>query len=156
MTARCEQAQLAAQRADLAGAPAALIARALRIDRETFDDERYVQHHPDGICVFVDGGGDCGAFLYAQARGSLTSVSYGSHGSLNAYLVPNGVAKIAVDYAAERSTTAAGSTMPPLTISVPVINNVAVWTVSTRGSLVRPHATVWFAENGKTLRIAYP
>jgi hypothetical protein len=85
ITARCERAQLAAQRKDLAGAPADLIAKALRLDAETFEDERYIQQHPDGICVFVDGGGDCGPFLLAQARGSLTTVRYGSHGSLNAY-----------------------------------------------------------------------
>ena len=156
LTARCEQARLAAQRKDLAGAPAALIARALRIDRETFEDERYIQQHPDGICVFVNDGGDCGPFLLAQARGSLTTVRYGRRGSLNGYLVPNGVAKITVEYTAAGSNTAAGPTIPPLTINVPVINNVAVWTVSNRNNLVSPHAIAWVAENGKTLRTAYP
>ena len=53
--------------------------------------------------MFVNGGGDCGPFLLAQARGSLTTVRYGRHGSLNAYLVPNGVAKITVEYTAARS-----------------------------------------------------
>jgi hypothetical protein len=157
LTTRCERARLAADRADLAGAPAALIARALRLERETFEDERYIQQHPDGICVFVDGGGSCGPFLLAQARGSLTTVKYDSHGSLNAYLVPNGVAKVTVEYtAAHPPNMPAGPAGPPLTITVSVINNVAVWTVPNRSNIVNPHAIVWLAHNGKTLRTAYP
>jgi hypothetical protein len=156
LTTRCETGQLAAQRKDLAGAPAALIGRALRIDRESFEDERYLQLHPDGICVLIDGSGSCGAFLDAQARGSLTSVRYGSHGSLNAYLVPNGVDKVAVQYASERSSKTSGPILPPLIITVPVVNNVAVWTVSNRSNLVSPHAVAWLADNGHTLRTAYP
>jgi hypothetical protein len=156
LTTRCEKAQLAAQRADLAGAPAALIARALQLDRQTFEDERYIQQHPDGICVLVDGGGGCGPFLFAQARGSLTTVAYGSHGSLNAYLVPNGVAKISVDYSAGRPHTAAERTVAPPTTTVPVINNVAVWTVPNRSNIMTPHAIAWLTTTGKTLRTAYP
>jgi hypothetical protein len=156
LTARCEQARLAAQKADLAGAPAALIAKALQIDRETFEDERYTEQHPDGICVFIDGGGNCGPFLYAQARGSLTSVRDNNLGSLNAYLVPNGVAKIAVRYTAGRSNTTAGPNVSPVTITVPVVNNVAVWTASNRSDVVSPHAIAWLANNGKTLKTAYP
>jgi hypothetical protein len=46
--------------------------------------------------------------------------------------------------------------MPPLAITVPVISNVAVWTVSNRSNIVSPHAIAWLADNGKTLKTAYP
>ena len=76
ITVRCEQAQLAVLRKEMAGAPEALIASAVRINQEIFEDERYTQQQPDGICLIV-GYGSCGSFLDAQARGELTTRPYG-------------------------------------------------------------------------------
>lgn len=155
ITVGCEMAQLAALRKEMAGAPKGLIARAVRINQEIFEDERYTQQHPDGICLSV-GAGSCGSFLDAQARGELTTRAYRAHGSISADLVPDGVAKITVHYPVERSANTPGRTIPALTISVPVINNVAVWAVPNRGNLQLPGAVTWLANNGKTIRTTYP
>jgi hypothetical protein len=44
----------------------------------------------------------------------------------------------------------------PMTVTVPVVNNVAVWSVSTTTNNVSVHAIAWLAANGSTIRTAYP
>lgn len=154
-TAGCENAKLAALRKDMAGAPPVLIARALRITREIFEDERYTQKHPDGICVTI-GFGICGSFINAQARGELATSPHGAHGSINADLVPDGVARVTVHYAAQRRGAPTGQQVSALTITVPVINNVAVWNVANRGSTTRPQAVTWLTNAGRPIRTTYP
>jgi hypothetical protein len=65
-------------------------------------------------------------------------------------LVPNGVATITARYSADGLTT--GRERQPA-ITVPVINNLAVWKLGTGATA--PIALIWRAANGRVIRTIY-
>jgi hypothetical protein len=151
---RCEKLASAAFRKLLANVPQPERGRALRFAEELRSDQRYVYSHRDAVCTFAAGGG-CEPFLYAVTRGDLSNSGQGNEGSVWSYLVPDGVATVTAHYPAEGPKEGFLRHWPRLTISAPVINNVAVWTLSKEPGDIFPATIVWRSASGKTIKIVY-
>ena len=149
-TAGCENAKLAALRKDMAGAPPVLIARALRITREIFEDERYTQRHPDGICASL-GSGPGRSSMPKPAGNSPSRHGVTAHDAD----LPR---RIRARPRARRGAAPRCAHGPSLGVDDhrPVINNVAVWNVANRGSTTRPQAVTWLTNAGRPIRTTYP
>jgi hypothetical protein len=156
ISAKCSRLQREALQRELRHAPAGIRTQALRLGRQQLADERYMQRHPEGICLSGGGGGGCDPFLYAQAQGAIQSSGSGDSGSLFDYLVPNGVATITAHYPAEGPNTGFQHHIPAVTITVKVINNVAIWELAHEPGDLFPTTITWRAADGKTLRIVHP
>ena len=141
----------------IAHAPAKVRAEVLAIEHDRQLDVRYIDGHPEGICVSAYGhAAFCEALLYAIERGG-TNATIGSNADEVSFaLVPNGVASISVRYGKQVGT-------PAHTVNVPVIHNLAVWKVTNPPGGARPTLVpnalgsrgptiVWRAVNGRTIR----
>ena len=139
--AHCYALEASAVRAAVAHAPTKTRTSALQIEEELQLDDQYIERHPEGICVSgYHGASLCESLLAAQARGGL---SIG--GPVVFCLVPNGVARITVRYpGSERGG-------PGRNVTVPVINNLAVWKLTSEVGDTRP-TILWRAANGKVIR----
>jgi hypothetical protein len=125
----------------IADAPANVRSKVLAIEHDQQLDDRYVERHPEGICVSAYGhAAFCEPLLYAIERGG-TNVASGSTNQVSFDLVPNGVTSITVRYGKQ-----VGS--PARTVNVQVIHNLAVWKAP---ASVRPTIS-WRAANGRTIR----
>jgi hypothetical protein len=140
----------------LAHVPQSERVRALRLAHDVLLDQQYIEHHPETVCLIGGGGAGCQAFLYAQARGGLGSSGSGNQGSLWTYLVPDGVATVTAHYPAEGPKTGFLHTWPPITITVPVFNNVAVWKLKSEPGDLFPTTITWRSASGKAVKVAYP
>jgi len=125
--ARCFTEQATALQQQLPHIPPQLRRRAARLDAESIAYQRYRQQHPSGICLSHlnnqgDGGGGCGATLIDTENHPGLGLSQGDSqsGSINAGIVPDGIASITYRYAKTRHSRA-------FTITVAVINNLVVY-----------------------------
>jgi RNA polymerase sigma-70 factor, ECF subfamily len=152
---RCQRLEFAALNRLLAHAPVGQRRRAVQLAHNQLLDEQYIEHHTESVCVFGAGGGECGPFLYAQARGGLQSTGYGSRGSLSAYLVPDGVATVTAHYPPRGPNTGFRHRLAPATVTAPVVNNVAVWRLKNEPGDIFPTTITWRSSSGKTLKVVY-
>jgi len=127
MPARCFAEQATAFRQELPHIPPQLRHRATRLEAESIAYQRYRQQHPSGICLshlnnHGGGGGSCGATLADTENHPGLGLSQGDSqsGSINAGIVPDGIASITYRYAKTRHSRA-------FTITVAVINNLVVY-----------------------------
>ena len=146
----CIRREAAVVRARIARAPAALQARALRFARELARDDQYQDLSPEGICVSGPRRtATCVPLPVAKSTGALYFVP-GASNPVLFYLVPNGVARIQVQYprrfAGPRRST----------VTVPVRNNLAIWRPQEALVKVAPTTITWLAGNGRTLRTLLP
>ena len=117
-------------------------------------DRGYVQSHHDGICVSgYRTASVCEPFLYVQARGAISFASETRHNPVVFYLVPNGVAKITAHYPAESSDNK--PTLPSHSVTVPVVNNLAVWRMTNEPGNITP-TIAWHAPEGQIIRTVLP
>jgi hypothetical protein len=148
-SARCVALEASEVHTLIADASAKVRAKVDAIEHNLQLDDRYVQRHPEGICVSgYQGGSLCETLLYAIERGGVNpAASRASSSDTNPVsfdLVPNGVARITVRYPKQPGT-------PARTINVQVINNLAVWKVTDEPSGGAP-TIVWRAAKGRTIR----
>jgi hypothetical protein len=155
LSSRCLAREESAVRASIARAPARIQTTALQIERAQVRDDRYIDQHPWGICVFGGGGGSCGAFLYVQARGAIQSG--GGTGTPTVYvdLVPNGVTKITARFPDQGPSTGYARRWRAAIITVPVINNLAIWQMRNEPGDNSP-TVIWHAANGQAIRTITP
>jgi hypothetical protein len=151
LSGRCLAQEESAVRASIKRAPARIQATALQIERVQELDDRYIDQHPWGICVFGGGGGDCGSFLYAQARGTIQSGGGSGTPTLYVDLVPNGVTKITARFPTEGPSTGYARQWRGTTVTVPVINNLAIWQMHNEPGDNFP-TVIWHAADGQAIR----
>jgi len=154
LSARCARLVLAAVQTQMIHQTAGKRADAVKLISEQLADERYVANHPVGICLFARTG-VCTDLLYAQARGILSTGTFRRTGTISACLIPNGVAKITASYPAQAPAIGAHTQVPAVTITAPVIHNVAVYLVGNRAPTVLPRTITWQDAKGRTLRVTY-
>jgi len=149
--ARCFTEQATAFRHELPQIPAPLKQRAARIDAESIAYQRYRQQHPSGICLSHlnnqgGGGGGCGATLADTENHPGLGLSQGDSqsDSINAGIVPDGIASITYRYAKTRHSRA-------FTITVAVINNLVVYKTPRGANSARVSLTLR-AANGTVIR----
>ncbi len=149
--ARCFTEQATAFRQDLPQIPPQLRHQAARLDAESIAYQRYRQQHPSGICLshlnnHGDGGGGCGATLADTENHPGLGLSQGDSqsGSINAGIVPDGIASITYRYAKTRHSRA-------FTITVAVINNLVVYKTPRGANSARVSLTLR-AANGTVIR----
>jgi hypothetical protein len=139
-----------------AHAPADVRAKVLGIEHDRQLDDRYIERHPEGICVSAyDHAALCEPLLYAIEQGATNAAIGRSTNPVSFDLVPNGVASITVQYGKQVG-------QPARTVNVPVIHNLAVWKVTsvaptlvTNGESLGP-TIVWRAANGRIIRTIPP
>ena len=151
VSSHCLALEASAVHASVAHAPAKVRARALQIERERQRDGQYLLRHPEGICVSgYHGAAFCESFLFAQADGGVSGALSGHPDQVVFCLVPNGVARITVRYP--------GS--PGRSVTVPVINNLAVWRLTDAPSEISRTSlgptVLWRAANGRVIRTVSP
>jgi hypothetical protein len=145
VSSHCLALEASAVHASVAHASAKVRARVLRIEHDLQLDEEYDKRHPEGICVSgYHGASLCEPLLNAATRGGLSRSSGGDTTPVTFYLVPNGVAHITARY-----PNRAGS--PSRTVTVPVVNNLAVWKMTDEPGDVIP-TLQWRAANGRIIR----
>ncbi len=149
-SARCAKLESAAVHATLAHAPARIRARALQIAHEEIRDAQYIREHPESLCV-LGGGGSCEPALYALARGGLQSAGSSNSPTLFVYLVPTGVATITARFPPEGPATGFKRHRRALTVTVPVINNLAIWKLANEPGDIWP-TIIWHAKDGHVIQ----
>ena len=154
-SARCQALELRALRAVIRHAPKRARARALRLGQDELLDERYIDHHPEGICLVGGGGADCGPFLDVQARGAVGSTGYGADGSSFDDVVPDGVASITAHYPAEGPKQGFRRHLPAVQVTEPVLNNVAVWRLAHEPGDLFPDTITWRSPSGHVVKTVY-
>jgi hypothetical protein len=145
---RCFTDEIAELHRELPRIPTRLRARALRVQAQQIAFQRYLQLHPEGICVAHlnnkgFGGGGCGAPLADQEHDPGLGES---DGDIHYGLVPDGVASITYRYPTTRSARA-------FTITVPVINNLAVYKAPNK--LAGNPTLILNAPNGHVIRTVH-
>ena len=144
-SSRCVALEASEVHTLIARAPAKVRAKVDAIEHDLTLDDRYIERHPEGICVSgYHGGSLCEALLYAMERGGVNPGGSSSGSIVSFDLVPNGVARITVRYPKQPGS-------PARTIDVRVINNLAVWKVTNQPGSGGP-TIVWRAANGRTIR----
>ena len=133
----------------VAHAPAKVRAKVLAIEHDRQLDYRYIERHPEGICVSgYHGGSLCETLLYALERGgaslALNRATSTDTKRVSFDLVPNGVVSITARYPKQPGS-------PARAIHVTVIHNLAVWKVTKELGGGAP-TIVWRAANGRTIR----
>ena len=129
----------------VAHAPANVRAKVDAIEHNVQLDDRYIERHPEGICVSgYQGGSLCETLLYAMERGGINRGGSNAGSMVSFDLVPNGVARITARYAKQPGS-------PARSINVQVINNLAVWKVTNDPGNATP-TILWRAANGRTIR----
>lgn len=130
---RCDREELAAVRHAAAHAPAAIRSRLTRHTAAVIASQRYDQEHPDGICLEHlnnrgFGGGGCGLTTYDLAQGVGGGITSGEGarggGWIQAGIIPDGVATVAVRYPVRRRRGQRPTRV--FSATVPVVNNVVV------------------------------
>lgn len=129
--------------------------RALMVAHDVLLDLQYIRQHPETICLIGDVAG-CLSFLYADASGWLQSSGDGGQGSVWSYLVPNGVATVTAHYPAEGPKTGFRHHWPRISITAPVINNVAVWRRESEPGDIFPATITWRSVGGRVIKVVYP
>jgi hypothetical protein len=148
IAAHCVALEGAAARASVAHAPAKVRAKVLQLEHDLQLDWNYNEQHPDGVCVVgYHGGSFCEPLLAALALGGLGGSGSSASNGVNYYLAPNGVAAITVRYPDQNGS-------PSRTITVPVINNLAVWKVNSETVGIGP-TIQWRAGDGRITRTVY-
>lgn len=135
----------------LAHAPANVRAKAFLIGHEEILDDRYIERHPEGICVYANNEGNCETLLGIRDLGELGIVNQ-SPAPVSYDLVPNGVASVTVRYPKQPGFSAR-------TISVRVIHNLAVWKAPSdpaNRDIFLETTVLWRAANGQTIRTIRP
>ena len=131
-----------------AHAPAKVRAKVDALERDLQLDDRYIERHPEGICVSgYHGGSLCETLLYAMTQGALSPAAGRAIGDTNPVsfdLVPNGVASVTARYPKQPGS-------PARTIKVHVINNLAIWKMTNETDDVAP-TILWRAANGRVIR----
>ncbi len=155
LTTHCQQLAFITLNKLLDKAPRATRRLAVQLAQDQLRDQQYLQHHPANVCLFSAGAGSCVPVLFAQARGSLQSASDGRHGSIFAYLVPNGVAQIEAHFAPEGRRTGFTHHIAATTATARVINNVAVFRLRHEPPDVSPYEIIWRSSNGTIIKVAY-
>jgi hypothetical protein len=145
-SSRCVALEASEVHTLIANAPARVRVKVDAIEHDVALDDRYIERNPEGICVSgYDGASLCETLLYAMKRGGISRGSSSSDSSLVSFdLVPNGVASITARYPKQPGS-------PARTISVRVINNLAVWKVADQSGNGAP-TILWRAANGRTIR----
>jgi hypothetical protein len=140
LSTRCLALQASTLRASIAHAPREIRAQAFRIaDRQTHDAQ-----DREAICVFADNGaGSCQPFRTAAIAGGFQSIgSPNRPGATFVELVPNDVAEITVRFSHPG---------PSAAVTVPVINNLAVWKMTNETASASP-TIQWQTANGRSIR----
>jgi hypothetical protein len=144
-SARCFALEASEVHTLVAHAPAKVRAKVDAIEHDLRLDDRYIEGHPEGICVSgYQGGSLCEPLLYAIERGGVDRGGSNDSNLVSFDLVPNGVASITARYAKQPGSAAR-------TINVPVIHNLAVWKVGNEPNGGTP-TILWRAANGRIIR----
>jgi hypothetical protein len=145
-SARCVAVEASEVHKLIARAPSNVRARVDAIEHDLQLDYRYIERHPEGICVSgFHGGSLCETLLYAMERGGASPMGIRSSSDSNPVsfdLVPSGVASITVRYPKQPGA-------PAHTIFVQVIHNLAVWRVADETGTP---TILWRAADGQTIR----
>lgn len=129
----------------IAHAPAQVRAKVEAVEHDAQLDHRYVERHPEGICISGGHYGSvCGSLLDALARGALSYGGSSATGPVSFDLVPNAVASITARYPKQPGS-------PARAINVPVIHNLAVWKATNEPGDVVP-TIIWRAAGGRSIR----
>lgn len=154
---RCDREELAAVRRAAAHAPAAVRARLIRHTTAAIASQRYEQEHPDGICLEHlnnrgFGGGGCGLTTYDLEQGIGGGITGGEGaaggGFIEAGIIPDGVATVAVRYPARHRR--GNRPTRPFSATVPVVNNVVV--VKVPAGVDTTHGTItWRSATGAVI-----
>ena len=137
--------EASAVRTSVAHASAKVRAKVLQIEHELQLDQQYDKRHPEGICVTgYHEASLCEPFLNAETRGGLSRSASSDTNSVSFYLVPNGVSHITARYPNQDGS-------PSRTITVPVINNLAVWKMTDEPGEIIP-TIQWRAADGRIIR----
>lgn len=154
---RCDREELMAVARAVAHATRAIRGRVLRHTAALIAYQRYNQEHPEGICLahLNDrgfGGGGCGETANDLEQGIGGGITGGEGdkegGSIEAGIIPDGVATVTVQYPARRSH--AGRRFRGFTTTAPVVNNVVV--VNVPPGVDDAHRTVtWRAASGAVI-----
>lgn len=127
-----------------AHAAAKVRAKVDAIEHDVQLDDRYIERHPEGICVSgYHGQSLCEPLLAALERGGISPLGGGGGELVSFDLVPNGVTDITVRYPKQPGS-------PAHTINVQVIHNLAVWKAA--NETVGIPTVLWRAANGRTIR----
>ena len=144
-SARCFALEASEVHTLVAHAPAKVRAKVDAIEHDLQLDDRYIERHPDGICVSgYHGASLCESFLGAETHGGLSRSGSSDTNPVTFYLVPNGVAHITARYPNQDGA-------PSRTITVPVINNLAVWRMADEPGDITP-TIQWRAASGRIIR----
>jgi hypothetical protein len=147
-SSRCHALEASEVQTLITHAPAKVRAKVDAIEHDLQLDYRYVERHPEGICVSgYHGESTCETLLYAIERGAISPSGIRINGNSNLVsfdLVPNGVARITIRYPKQPGS-------PAHTINVQVIHNLAVWKMAGEGGSTAP-TILWHAADGRTMR----
>lgn len=125
-------------------APAKVRAKVDALEHDWQLDYRYIERHPEGICVSgYHGGWLCETLLAAIERGGISPQGVRGGELVSFDLVPNGVARITIRYPKQRGS-------PAHTINVQVIHNLAVWKAANETGAIP--TVLWRTANGRTIR----
>lgn len=142
----CVALEDTAVRASAVRAPARFRASVVRLTREQARANEYTAQHREAVCVTgYSHSSFCAPFLEAQARGVVSVSANGGPDAVTYALVPNGVAQITVRYPKQS----------PRTVTVPVVNNLAVWKNAREPENLQP-TVEWRAASGRVIRTIYP
>ena len=147
-SSRCLKLEASEVHTLIAHAPAKVRAEVDAIEHDWELDYRYIERHPEGICVSGGSNGSfCETLLYAVEQGGVSQAAGRSSSSqtpVSFALVPNHVVTITARYPKQSGS-------PARTINVPVIHNLAVWKATKEPTGVAP-TILWRAANGRTIR----
>jgi hypothetical protein len=144
VSSRCLAREASAVHASVAHASAKVRTKALQIEHDLQLDYKYDERHPEGLCVTgYDWASLCEPVLTAETRGGLSRQG-NNPGAVTFYLVPNGVAHITAHYPSQDGS-------PSRTVTVPVINNLAVWKITNEPGDITP-TIQWRAADGRIIR----
>jgi hypothetical protein len=154
-SSHCLHREASAVHARIARAPASIKATALQIELELQLYYQYVARNHEGICVSgYHGGSLCEPLVGAEERGGLSLAATSTTNPVVFYLAPNGVVKITVHYP-QVSAKGYPPGSPSRSVTVPVINNLAIWQMTREPGSVRP-TIEWRAANGRIIRTVTP
>ena len=137
-SAHCDTQTSRALKHEVRHATTAARDQALRVGREVIAGNLYALRHRDaGICIGGSQGAQaCSNLLYVYTQGLLSTGA-----DADAYLVPNGVAEITVQYRSQTQT-----------INAKVVNNIATWHSHT----TEPQRITWRTAAGQTIKTVIP
>ncbi len=146
-SSRCLTLEASEVQTLVADAPAKVRAKVDAIEHDRQLDYRYIERHPEGVCVYgYHGESLCETLLAAIERGGMSPEGgriNGNSSQVSFDLVPNGVARITIRYPKQPGS-------PAPTINVQVIHNLAVWKVANETGGIP--TVLWRAANGRTIR----